>query len=391
MQLTLRPLNESVTAATTDQSSSGGNHRNWHNYNAAKVAEKRLFPILLHELCSSVEEPEQERGRPRLGMRDMIFCAALKTYLKTPSRQFSEDMFEASCKRFIKKAPHYNSVSNYQRMDLFTPKVTRLIEISSLPMETIEVDFAVDSTGLSTCRYARWMDERDKQEHARREWIKLHLICGVKSKIVASVIPTHGHEADGPQFGRLLETTWRNFRIGEVYADKAYLSGENMRYAVLAGATPFIPFKSNSSLQADYKSTIWKRMLHTYLYRREEFMAHYNKRNNVETAHRMIKARFDARLSSISRRAQFNEALCKVLCHNLCVLIQSMFELGIDPTFCSESDYDLKSSQARPLGQALNDEELAQVQKHIPAAKKQGIKRGNQSAEGHASQLSLFE
>ncbi len=31
--------------------------------------------------------------------------------------------------------------------------------------------------------------------------------------------------------------------------------------------------------------------------------------------------------------AQVNEVLCKVLCHNICVLIQSMYELGIEPVF----------------------------------------------------------
>jgi len=30
--------------------------------------------------------------------------------------------------------------------------------------------------------------------------------------------------------------------------------------------------------------------------------------------------------------AQINEALCNVLCHNLCVAIQSAHELGIDTT-----------------------------------------------------------
>ena len=30
---------------------------------------------------------------------------------------------------------------------------------------------------------------------------------------------------------------------------------------------------------------------------------------------------------------QMNEVLCKVLCHNLCVLIQAIHELGIDATF----------------------------------------------------------
>ena len=31
--------------------------------------------------------------------------------------------------------------------------------------------------------------------------------------------------------------------------------------------------------------------------------------------------------------AQVNELLCKVLCHNLCVLIQNMYELGIEVGF----------------------------------------------------------
>ena len=31
--------------------------------------------------------------------------------------------------------------------------------------------------------------------------------------------------------------------------------------------------------------------------------------------------------------AMVNETLCKVLCHNLVVLIHEMYELGIDPVF----------------------------------------------------------
>jgi len=30
---------------------------------------------------------------------------------------------------------------------------------------------------------------------------------------------------------------------------------------------------------------------------------------------------------------QVNEALTKVLCHNLCLVIQSMYELGVEPQF----------------------------------------------------------
>ena len=47
----------------------------------------------------------------------------------------------------------------------------------------------------------------------------------------------------------------------------------------------------------------------------------------------MIKAKFGASVRSKTRTAQINEVLCKVICHNLCVLVQSIYELGIEPTF----------------------------------------------------------
>ena len=66
-------------------------------------------------------------------------------------------------------------------------------------------------------------------------------------------------------------------------------------------------------------------------------MEHYHKRSNVESTFMMIKAKFGDSLRSKIERAQVNEALCKVLCHNICVVIQSMYELGIDPVFWTEA------------------------------------------------------
>jgi hypothetical protein len=43
--------------------------------------------------------------------------------------------------------------------------------------------------------------------------------------------------------------------------------------------------------------------------------------------------KFGERLRSKSHTAQTNEVLCKVLCHNLCCVIQAIYELGIEPSF----------------------------------------------------------
>ena len=44
----------------------------------------------------------------------------------------------------------------------------------------------------------------------------------------------------------------------------------------------------------------------------------------------MIKSKFDEHIRSKTDIAIANELLCKVLWHNICVVIQSMYELGIE-------------------------------------------------------------
>jgi transposase len=79
-------------------------------------------------------------------------------------------------------------------------------------------------------------------------------------------------------------------------------------------------------------------MYHYYQFNREEFRAHYHKRSNVESTFSMIKAKFGGFIRSKLPAAQVNEVLCKILAHNLCCLIQSSYELGIDATFWSNEN-----------------------------------------------------
>jgi len=74
-------------------------------------------------------------------------------------------------------------------------------------------------------------------------------------------------------------------------------------------------------------------MYHYYEFNHSWFMQQYHKRSNVESTFSMIKAKFGDALRSKTTTAQVNEALCKVLAHNICCLIQSMVELNIKADF----------------------------------------------------------
>ena len=80
-------------------------------------------------------------------------------------------------------------------------------------------------------------------------------------------------------------------------------------------------------------------MYYYFMLNNDEFYDHYHKRSNVETTMHMIKSKFGDSVKSKTWTAQVNEVLCKVICHNICVVIQEMFELGIKPNFnfCVES------------------------------------------------------
>jgi transposase len=314
--------------------------QDWPAYNKAQTQEKSEIQALLYELCKGLPEPEQRTGRPRLSVADIIFSSCYKVYSTVSGRRFSTDLREAKARGYLTRLPHYNSVFRYLESEALTPYLYQLITLSAAPLQSVESDFAVDASGFSTGQFMRWFDVKYGKQEDRRVWLKLHLTCGVKTNIVTAVQVSDGYAHDYPFFKGLIDRTVEaGFKMKEVSADKGYLGADNMLATLRHGAIPYIPFKTNSVPQSGYepKSQLWTRMYHFYMMNRPEFLEHYHKRSNVETTFHMIKSKFGQRLRSKTLTAQINEALCKVLCHNLCVVIQSVHELGIETNFGVEA------------------------------------------------------
>jgi len=303
--------------------------QNWSAYDKSQTNEKTFFMKLLKDLCNDIPELNYTFGRPKLSMSDMVFASALKVYSTFSLRRFISNIKDAERDGHVSKAPCFASVSHFMQKEEITPILTSLIKKSSLALKSVETDFAIDSSGFSTSKFGRWHDYRFGKDQVKRIWLKANLMVGVKTNIVTGLKISTGFSHDGNYFPALVEETAENFKINEISADKAYLSTKNMKLVDELGGTAYIPFRKDSSGIAR-NPRIWKKMYHYFLYKHEEFMSHYHKRSNVETTFYMIKTKFGQNIRSKSDTAQINEVLLKVLCHNICVVIQEMNELGID-------------------------------------------------------------
>jgi transposase len=311
----------------------------WTPYNQAQTHEQEHFISLLKDLCASIPQPEYSFGRPRLPLADVVFGLVYKSYSMMSGRRFASDLRYAQEQGLVSQTHHYNSAFRYLEAPELTPLLKSLIELSASPLKAVETDFAVDSSGFATSTYDRWFDHKYGKVRSENKWIKTHLMCGVKTHVVTSVEATPYESADAPQFVPLVEATAKTFNINEVSADKAYSSKKNLNAIAELNGTAYIPFKTycNGTQRHGEHDSLWQKMWHYYNFNRENFLQHYHKRSNVESTFSMIKNKFGASVRAKSPVAQVNEVLCKVLCHNICVLIQSMYELGIEPIFNKEN------------------------------------------------------
>ena len=320
--------------------------QDWRNYDLAQVNEGDHFLVLLRELCDTIEQPEQSNGRPRLLLSDMLAGMAIKVYSGMSSRRAMSFIRSAVDKGLIEREPSFSSVCRYMDKPEIKPILQSLIERSALPLREVETDFAADSSGFSTTTYHRWFDHKHKREIKEAQWVKAHIFTGVKTNIVTTADVTETIGNDSPYMAPFVKKTAQNFTVNEVSGDKAYLSRSNLWAVHDVGATPFIPFKTNSVAYTPNhrKDPLWMRMFAYFHENRADFLAHYHKRSNVETSFHMIKSKFGPSVRSKNPAGQVNETLVKILVHNLVVLIHEMYTLGITPLFTG-----LDASEPQPF------------------------------------------
>lgn len=317
--------------------------QDWHAYNNAQMKEKMLLINILDELLDHIPFPNIKKvGRNPIPTRDKIFYLVMQAYNIKSSRRCISDLELCRRSLMIEKTPHFNTILKCLNDPTLETYFKHMINVSGLPLQQVEDSFAVDASGFSTSQFDRWFDYRwgEKKEGKTRRWRKIHITCGTRTNIISAVNITMGTKADSPEFEKLVKNTKRVFDIKEVSADKAYSSRHNLAVVSALGGIAYIPFKSSTKgrPKGDW---IWRRMFDMYTQHNEDFRMHYHKRSNVETTFHMIKQKFGDFLRTKHEISQNNEILAKCLCHNICVLIQEMLELGIEIDFKKCANLDI--------------------------------------------------
>jgi transposase len=310
--------------------------RNWQAYDLAQTTERHRLQVLLADLCAGVPEPPYVGCGPhRVPLADRIFAVAYKVYCGLSTRRFGCDLSDAHDAGYLSRPLHFSKVSHYLCEPELTEPLRELVMRSALPLRAVERDFAVDSSGFSVSRFVKWTDEKYGVERSGHDWVKCHICVGVTTGIVTAVEIRDRDANDCPLLPPLVNATAQNFAMREVSADKGYLSAENVETIAAVGAAPFIAPKSNTTGAI---GGLFERMYHYYSFNREDFLRHYHKRSNVESVFSAVKRKFGDSVRSRNDAAMVNEVLCKFLCNNLCCVILSQIELGIEAAFWDRKD-----------------------------------------------------
>ncbi|HEA46569.1 MAG TPA: IS4/IS5 family transposase [Candidatus Pacearchaeota archaeon] len=320
--------------------------RDWHKYNLAKTNEKRMFVELLNDLTKIIKEPEYKFGRPPIPIRDFIFCTGLKLYSNYSGRKAVSDYRTSMEAGYVSRTPHFNTIKDFLNCPATYDLLSKLLTISAMPLKKLEDKYSLDSSGFGTYTSERWNRVKWGKNVKWKDYLKGHILIGTRTNIICEAEITPGTFSDVRQAPKMILQANANFKMKELSADKAYNSKLVFRILNAISTVPYIPFKHSTKAPDPNNPEIWNNMFLLFRDKKEEWGQHYFKRENVETTFAMVKRRLGEHLLSKNYTAQRNELLMKFICHNICCLIQAIFDHKIRVNFhlCSKMYVERKVS-----------------------------------------------
>lgn len=306
--------------------------RNWAQYNEGQYKEFEYFGLYASQLAETIADSKRAKtGRKLIEFRDLITSALIMSHANLSGRRAQSVLHEAWLHKYIKTVPSPSKMWSFMKSEQLTLMLHALVIISATPLNCAETCLAVDASGFRTTSYSDWFGEKHKYAKYN-EWLKLHIICGVATHVIANAVVTPKDVGDNVEFLPLLDGVLKYFKVKKVVADKGYLARENYSMCAHNDIQLFVPFKSNSTGKAR-GSYAWAEAYAYAMSNPDAFMEEYHIRSNVETVFHMMKATQGETIRSRLPLTQKNELYLKVIVHNIRMLIMAFARMKCLPEF----------------------------------------------------------
>lgn len=291
--------------------------------------------VLLQELVRTVDEPPRRTGHSHLPVADMLFIIVTKVFFGLSSRDHCALLELLHPQLWTGPIPHPNSITNYMKVEWLRPILEGLVGRSAQPVVNyLGYYFSIDSTPVLTPGYYLSKNRKTGELYERRQWIRLHLLGENMTGIVTAARADSRAVAEQAYFEPMLrETLGLGFKVLGISGDKNYCTKANARLARDLGVTPFLTVKKNAVRSKKGADEAWNENYDRAKSDDPAVRRVFRLRSRIESVNSVIKGQYEEFVLSKSEAGQYNEALCKVICHNLIVLIRYTRKLGLTPQF----------------------------------------------------------
>lgn len=288
-----------------------------------RILLKEAMKLLLSVVLLLPVNATNKRGVKAFDYREILALCILRILLRKTYADYEIEMRTDPriCKAFgMKILPGKSTIQ--RGMELMTMDL--LWQINLLMLKDImknKLNILIDSSGIRIFARSIWFCLRIKREISKRDCDKVHLAVCADLLLILNWRITNGKRHDCPFFVILLEPfKW----LGNIMADKGYLSRKNFQFVFDKKGQAYIPFKKGKkkgSTDSPKSHPAWKFAFHFWKTLNGIYMSIYHQRSKIEAVFSALKKRYGDKLNCKSARMRRREMSLRLIAYNIRILI----------------------------------------------------------------------
>ena len=293
--------------------------RNWTEYNRWQSEEVFLACLFFKTLVesSAIHDWSRKNGRPRFARRELVLCLMVRAYFDLSFRRAAGLLKLLQPVLGLGRVPHFNTLQKYNRTGGMTATLEGVLVEVAAPFWAVEETVSVDATGLLLHGSGAWRS--NKGDTSPRDFAKLHVLSGTKTRATLAIRLTRGAWHDSTQLESLLEQKPDDAVARRLTGDRAYWSRKNCNEAERHDLQAIMQPKENARWWAHPKDP-FERMTRFAMQFPRRFKKLYHRRSTSESRNATDKGLFGDRLRTRRPASRRNDVLAREIVHNVRLL-----------------------------------------------------------------------